>query len=354
MMKKLLSLIPVLLLTLNACGPSEAPSQHHVAPVAVHTAMAAASEESTVVEAAGSLQSTREALISSKVMGTITEIRKKAGDIAHSGDILIVIDSRDVAGQIQQARGALAQAMAATAISETNFRRFEKLFAKGAASQLELDQARFQYETAKGATSQAEGAVATATSYQSYAEIPAPFDGRIVDRLCDVGEMAAPGRPLVKMEDSRHIRLEVAVTEQNLQTLSVGAPVQVRVPSLDDRAFAGTVSEIVPAADPATHNFLVKIALPEDTRLRAGLYGRALFVSGIRTVIRLPRSAIITHGGMTSVLLVDNKKADRRMVLIADGTGDPVEILSGLSAGDEFVVSPPSDIEDGMPVEVLR
>jgi len=335
-----------MVLSLVACGPSAEKARREAPAVDVQTVVAAAVEEPAVVEAVGSVRSAREAVLSSKVMGVVTAIPKNAGESVKSGEVLVVVDSRDVAGQIQQAQGGLAQAKAATAISETNYKRFQQLFEKGAASQLELDQARYQYDTAKGAVAQAEGAVATASSYQSYAEIPAPFDGRIVDRLCEVGDMAAPGRPLVKVEDSRRLRLDVSVSEQHLRALSVGAPVKVVIPALDDRSFDGTVSELVPAADPATHSFLVKITLPQDAALRTGLYGRAQFGAGTRKAVRVPRSAVVTRGGMTGVWIVDAGKAHFRLVTASELTADSPEILAGLSGGESVIVSPPAQIEE--------
>ncbi|MEW6364140.1 MAG: efflux RND transporter periplasmic adaptor subunit [Acidobacteriota bacterium] len=346
--------ITAALAALPSCARRETAPVDTRAPIAVNTTLVRAADESDVVEAVGSLRSTREAVIAGKVMGTVTEIRKNAGDAVKRGEVVVVIDSRDIAGQIDQAKGALAQARAAAVIAETNFSRFEQLFARGAASQLELDQARYQYETTKGAVAQAEGAVQTASSYESYAEIPAPFDGRVVDRLCEVGDMAAPGRPLLKIEDADHLRLDVALSAKELAAASVGATVKVVIPALGDRELEGTVSEIVPAADPTTHSFLVKIDLPRDASLRSGLYGRAMFAAGIRRVVRVPRSAVVVRGGLTGVFLADENRARFRLVTISDAPGDSVEVLAGLSDSDRLIVGPGTALEEGVPIEVRQ
>lgn len=338
-------------LSLAACGGRKAATEK-ATPLSVRAIAVHAVDAPTIVDVVGSLRSSREAVIASKVMGTITEIRKAAGDRVRQGDVLVVVDSRDVAGQIAQAQGSLLQARAALAMAETSFRRFEQLKTRGAASELELDQARYQYDTARGAVAQADGAVATASSYKSYAEIPAPFDGRIVDRLCEVGDLAAPGRPLLKIEDDRRLRLEATLSESDLAAAHPGATVDVYVPSVAEQPLSGTIAEIVPAADPGTHTFLVKIYLPPDARLRSGLYGKAQLSVGTRRMVRVPRAAIQTRGGLTGVYVAEGTRATFRLVTVADQGSDSVEVLAGLSEGDRLIVSPPAALSEGAAVEV--
>jgi RND family efflux transporter MFP subunit len=250
------------------------------------------------------LHGAREAVLAAKVMGSILEIRKRAGDTVKQGEVLVVLDDREVAGNIGQAEGGLAQAQAAASLAEANYKRYQLLFERGSASQLELDQARFAHESAQGAVRQATSAVEGAGSYRSYAHIPAPFDGRVVDRLAEVGDLAAPGRPLMSVEDARRLRLHVSLSENEMAAATTGDSVQVEVPSLAGRAWTGTVAEVVPAVDPATRTLLVKIDLPEDPALRSGMFARARFVAGTRDGLRVPRAALVRRGGMDGVFVV--------------------------------------------------
>jgi RND family efflux transporter MFP subunit len=305
------------------------------------------------VEVTGSLHGAREAVLSAKVMGTVTAIRKTAGETVRRGEVVIVLDDREVAGNIAQAEGALAQAKAAAALAGSNLQRFEQLHAKGAASQLELDQARFAHETAQGAVRQAEGAVATAGSYRASAQVPAPFDGQIVDRMIEVGDMAAPGRPLMRVEDVSSLRLHVSLAETQAGAVAVGAAVAVAVPSLPGRQWTGTVAEVVPAVDPATRTQLVKIDLPQDGALRSGLFARARFTTGERQTISIPKDALVRRGGLTGVFVADGARAAFRLVELADTpAGDAFEVLSGLKAGDRVIVTPPATLVEGSALEV--
>jgi RND family efflux transporter MFP subunit len=341
-------------LALTGCGREKTSRLEQAVPVSVRVQALAVSAEPGLVEAVGSLRAWKEATVSGKVMGTVTEIRKHAGDPVRQGETLLAVDARDVSGQIAQAEGGLAQARAAAVLAETNFHRFEQLLSRGSASQLELDQARYQYETAKGAVEQAEGAVATAKSYQAYAVIPAPFSGLVVDQLCEVGDMAAPGRPLMTVEDPSHLRLFASLDATRSQSAVVGSAISVRVPSAEGRIFPARITEVVPAADPATRSILVKIDLEPASDLRPGMFATALLPAGERQVLRVPNAAVVHRGGITGVFVAEAGHAAFRMVVLAGSSSDPErsEVLSGLSAGDQTIIDPPAGLEVGAPVEV--
>jgi len=367
------ALLGAALLGTVSCAKHEG-AESHIPAQAVRTGVVASSIEPARIAAVGTLRSDQEAVLASKVMGTVLEVRARAGDRVRKGQVLIVVDSRDVAGQIAQAKGALAQAQAAASLTATNFQRFQQLHEKGAASQLELDQARFQYDTAKGAVAQAEGAVSVASSYRSYAEIPAPFDGQVIDRMIEVGDMAAPGRPLMRIEDPGRIRLDAALSESEFPVAKLEEPVLVQVPSLGEAVLGGTVREVVPALDPSTRSTLVKITLPQDPRLRSGLYARVWFQGAPTTVVRVPREALLQRGGLTGVMVVEDGRARYRLITTssdpatelpasagtetggASGSGAApaamVEVLAGLRGGEEIVLAPPSTLQEGTPLEV--
>lgn len=348
------ALAAIALLAAAGCqGGHKQPHADAGAPVAVRTVAVAPAAMADQVEVTGSLHGAREAVLSAKVMGTVTSIRKTAGESVRRGETIIVLDDREVAGNIAQAEGALAQARAAAALAGSNLQRFEQLKEKGAASQLELDQARYAHETAQGAVRQAEGAVATAGSYRASAQVPAPFDGQIVDRMIEVGDMAAPGRPLMRVEDVTTLRLHVSLAETQAGAAAVGAAVEVGVPSLPGRSWTGTVAEVVPAVDPATRTQLVKIDLPQDAALRSGLFARARFTTGERQVISIPKDSLVRRGGMTGVYIADGNRAAFRLVELSDAqSGDTIEVLSGLKAGDRVIVLPPATLVEGSTLEV--
>ncbi len=352
----LLILIAALALAVAGCGGNhKAADAAASAPVAVRTVTLAAGDVADGVQVAGSLHGAREAVLSAKVMGPVTAIRKRAGDPVRRGEVIVVLDDREVSGNIGQAEGALAQARAAAALAAANLARFEALKEKGAASQLELDQARYANDTAQGAVKQAEGAVSAAGSYRASAQVPAPFDGQVVDRMIEVGDMAAPGRPLVRVEDTSSLRLHVSLAETQATGTQPGDSVTVTVPSVPGRTWTGVVAEVVPAIDPATRTQLVKIDVPQDAALRSGVFARATFRAGTRSTVSVPAEAIVRRGGLVGVFAAENGKAVFRLVELAEApAGSSYEVLSGLRSGDVVVVTPPSTLFEGASLEVQR
>lgn len=346
-------LAATVVLAAAGCGGAEE-AREQEPTIRVTTLQLQPTRTARILEGIGTLHSVREAVLASKVMGTVQEIRKAAGETVQEGEVLLRIDAREVEGQVSQAQGALAQARAAASLAEANHRRFERLHERGSASGIERDQARYQFETARGAVEQAEGALQQARSYVSYAEIAAPFSGRVVDRLADIGDLAAPGRPLMRIEGTAGQRLHASFSADRAGAVRVGDPVSVSIPSLGGKRFAGTVAEVVPTIDPATRSFLVKIDLEEDPALRSGLFGRAAVEVGSEETLVLPASALRIRGGMTGLFVAEDGRAAFRLVAASEPEEGRVRVLAGLSPGDEIIVDPPATLEVGASIEVVR
>ena len=349
------AIVGVLSLALAACGAGTKAASVGTAPVQARVVTIAASRVPDLVELYGTVEADRTATVSSRVMATVTAVRVKAGDRVSAGQVLVEIDPTTAQGQEAQARGALAQGNAALVLAERNLERFRALAAKGAASALELDLATMQYEQAKGAVTQGEGAVEAAASVARESRVVAPFDGWVRARLVEAGDLAAPGRPLVTVESAAGRRLVVAVPESILLggTLRTGARVGVRIDALDGAAeMPGTVAEVTPGADPGSHTFTVKVEI--DGSVPSGVAGRARLAVGSRTAIAVPRAAVLASGGLDLVVVRDaeGRSRSRAVTLGSPLDGDMVEILSGVTVGDQLAVGLASVPADGTPLEV--
>ncbi len=302
-------------------------------------------ERPVEVEIYGTVESDRTAAISTRVMAMVTAVEVRAGDRVERGQVLLEIDPQMAQGQLDQAKGALAQARAALTLAARNHERFEALAATDAASELELDTARMHHEQARGAVEQAEGAVRAASAVASDARVTAPFEGRVVRRMVEVGDLAAPGRPLLMLETDRGRRLAIEVPESVAAQarLHVGQTIRVGVDTRPDLGrFEAQVIEAAPGVDPMSHTRSVKIALPVED-LPSGSSGRAWVPAGERSVVAVPPDALIERGGLSLVVLAtaDGRAATRvvtpgRRLRVPTGE-ELVEVLSGLS-GDETVL----------------
>jgi RND family efflux transporter MFP subunit len=213
-----------------------------------------------------------------------------------------------------------------------------------------------QFDQARGAVEQAEGAVQAATSVAAESDVEAPFAGRVVRTHVEVGDLAAPGRPLVTVESRGGRQIWLDVRESDIQRLGVGDELVVRVdarPDLGD--LTGTVREIVPSADPATHTFTVKVGLGE-VEVPSGLSGRGFFAGDMGRRLVVPASAVHHRGGLELVIVrAADGTARTRAVTTGQRIGaDRIEVLSGLDEGDEIAVDLAGPVADGTPLEVAR
>ena len=347
--------IGVVAMAAAACGGGAPRAQEASPPVRAKLAKAELVGAPQRVELYGTVEALRQAAVSSRVMATVVAVHVKSGDAVRAGQLLVEIDPQTARGQEAQARGALAQAQAALALAERNFRRFDTLAGKGAASELELDTARMQYEQAKGAVQQGEGAVESAASVARESRVVAPFAGRVAARLVEVGDLAAPGRPLVVVEAAAGRRLVLAVPETAVAAAGIqpGTVVPVRIDALSGRGeLRGKVAEMTPGADPASHTFTVKVEI-EGAEVPSGLAGRAWLPGAERSTVGVPREAVLASGGLSMVAVRDGAgKAHTRAVTLGSPLPDGrVEVLSGLSGGEEVLVGLAALPQEGAPVE---
>jgi RND family efflux transporter MFP subunit len=289
-------------------------------------------------------------------MGPVVKLNVRAGSTVAKNQVLLEIHPEASAGRLAQAQGALAQAEAALAMAERNYKRFEALHADNAASELELDMAKMQYEQAQGAVEQAAGAVRSASSVANESTVRAPFAARVVETLIEVGDLAAPGRPLVRVESLEGKQMWLSVREKDIGRVTVGDPIEMRLDARPDfGVIAGEIREIVPSADPATHTFTVKASLG-DIDVPSGFSGRAKISGDITERYAVPTTAVHRRGGLELVIVrAADGSARTRAVTTGGALGDDrVEILSGLDAGESVAVNAPGPVADGTPLEISR
>lgn len=338
-----------------ACGHHEAelaPSSFN--PVTVRTTTVERVTSRQPIEVRGTVQPGREAFVSSRVMGPVTAIWVEAGSRVSEGQKLLQIQPAASEGQLAQASGALSQAQAALALAERNYRRYEALHEQKAASDLELDMARMEYKRAQGAVAQAEGAVQAAGTVAEDSLVRAPFAGRVVDTLVEIGDMAAPGRPLVRVQSTTGQQIWLVVREADIGRIEPGQLLGMTVDTRPDLGTVeGPVEEIVPSADPATHTFMIKVGLP-GVVLPSGLAGRAQIPGDEEVRLVVPSSAIHLRGGLELVVVRSEDGTARTRAVTTGRTlpGDRVEILSGLDEGDIVAIDAPGPLADGTPLEV--
>ncbi len=291
--------------------------------------------EPVVEQASGSIESSRHTTVSSKILARIEDVRVRAGSDVKEGDVLVVLDARDLEARVREAREATAAARSQLALATSERSRTAALRNAGIAPERDVDRAESAYRVATAELERAEQRQRDAEVGLSHAEIRSPVTGRVVDRLAEPGDTAAPGTPLLRIYDPGLLRLEAPVGESLAQHLAVGQQLQVVIDAVDEH-LDGEVEEIVPQAEAGARTFLVKVRFAPNPRVFAGMFGRLSVPAGERERLRIPAAAVEEVGQLE---FVDAVGADGRIErrLVTTGARDEsgrVEVLSGLSASD--------------------
>ncbi len=320
----------------------------------------------TVLEAVGTVRADQTSVLASQMMGNIVEIRVREGDRVQRGEVLARIDETQPSAGLDRATAAvnashqqLVAAEADLALAESTLKRYQTLYERKSVSPQEFDEVKTRMQAAlarrdivRAEQAQAKAALLQAQTTLEYTRIRAPFDGIVSEKKADIGMLASPGMPIFTIEDIRRYRLEATVNESDIGYVQIGKPAAVVIDALGDKSWSGKVAEIVPAADPTSRTFLVKVELPADKRLRSGLFGHVQFPRGERNSLVIPRTAILERGQLQGVLVLDeNRVASLHYVTLGKVAGEQVEVLAGLQGGERLVAAP-GDLElDGKRIE---
>jgi len=308
-----------------------------------------------VLEAVGTVRAAQTSQLASQITGNLAEVRTQEGDRVQRGQILAVIDDAQLRTGVDHAAAAeiaarqeVTASTSDLALAESTLKRYQNLYDKKSVSPQEFDEVKARYQAAlahRDITSanqdQAKAALGQAHTSLSYTRIQAPFDGVITEKRADPGTLAAPGLPIFTIEGLGHYRLEASLNEGDLRFVRTGEVVAVVVDALETTKLKGRVAQIMPAADPGSRSFLVKIELPADARLRTGQFGRAQFSRGQRSSLLIPQTAVVERGQLQGVYVLDqNKIASLRYVTLGKSAGAAVEVLAGLQEREDLVAKP--------------
>jgi len=368
---------------LSGCGGTEPHPKTASAPpaIAVQTAAVSTEQWPDVYEATGTVRARTAAVLSSKLMAYVRQVAVQVGDRVQEGQLLVTLDAQDLDTKVRGAEAAEAEVMSAIPeadsgvagakanldLAQSTFQRMQELASKKSISSQEFDEASARlksaqaaYEMARAKRGQLDSKRASvqqeirgATIMRDYTRISAPFSGVVTAKSVEPGNLAAPGAPLLTVEREGAYRLEASVDESRLPFVKAGQAVDVALESLD-RRFTAHVSEIVPSVDAASRTYIVKIDLPAMPNLRSGMFGRAMFPLGTRKVATIPPPAMVEHGQLQSVFVIEDGCARTRLITTGERRQSAVEVLSGLSEGEKLVSPVPAGLTDGARVEVRQ
>jgi multidrug efflux pump subunit AcrA (membrane-fusion protein) len=383
MKNRFLWILPLLFFQ-TGCGEKIEPgTTSQTAPVVQNVVVetAAIKEYPVLYDAVGTVQAGATVNLASKLMGTIEKVKVREGDQVKAGDVLIVVDQRQVDAGYRQAEAALAEAkkaldaavssrnaaLASERLARATYDRYANLRKEDSVSAQEFDEVEARYREAKAEASRAEAMVETATARIHQAQaglasatvtrrdavITAPVDGVITSKLVDEGDLASPAKPLLSMDTTYGYRVDAVLPENYFEEVKPGLSVKVTVPAFRGEAVPGTIRTVVPAADQRSRSFLLKVTLPEDLPVKSGMFARVEVPVGRMSKMLIPSSAVIHQGQLTALFVLKDQDIARfRLIRLGRISQEGVEVLSGLEAGERFVVAPSPKLKDGVRVEV--
>lgn len=283
---------------------------------------------------AATLQSTRTAVIATRMAAQVRRVPVQEGQRVAAGALLVALGDEDLQGQLKAADTALATV-------EAHHRRIQALQAVKASTPSELEQAQAQ-------VAQAQAGVSALKANLAFTQIRAPFAGVVQSRKVNEGDFVGPGMPLVELVGEGEQELVATLSETEGKTLKAGIKVRFEVEGVQGQA---QVTALAPGGDAYSHKGTLRARVLSPRGLRQGTFAR-IFVPGAKTEgFAVPRSALVARGELNGVFVARDDHAELRWISLGEGTGEAVTVRSGLRSGDR-VIAQPAGLQDGQPIAV--
>lgn len=347
-------IIPVVLSLMASCGSTEEGSIASHAPVKVEVGIARVTDISGTVAVSGKIEASSSANISTRMMGAVTSVKVKPGDQVKKGDLLMTISSTDLIAKKAQVEAAISQARSGFENATKDYKRFQVLYAKGSASTKELENITTHYEIAKSGLEAAKEMEKEVAAQFSYTNLRTPFSGIVANVFVKLGDMASPGFPLATVEGTGTYEAAVMVPESQIAKVVLGAQAIVKVKS-SDQIIPCTVSEVSPSAKNTGGQFLVKLLLDSHQGVLPGMFVNAeISIADQRSTKSSPlvaEDALIRNGQLSGLYTISaDNTAILRWVRTGSSQNGNVEILSGISTGEKYIIKSEGKLFNGASV----
>jgi membrane fusion protein (multidrug efflux system) len=344
-MKRLAQRLNLLLLTtplLIACGGDEGAMADtqvtHKRVASVRTQMAEAEEVSDRTVLSADLLPMRRATLAAEVAGNVDSLKVELGQRVRKGQVLASIDTRAVRQQLAEAEALFNQA-------QDRFERAEKLFAKRSIT-------KEQHIDAVASRDVADARLASARLRLEKSEVKAPWNGHVASKKVEIGDYAGPGQPLLELVSMDRLKVRAPASAADVPYLKVGIPVEVKVDVYPGEVFPGELVRMGAELDPNTRTLEVEAEIDnQDLRLKPGLFGRMeLERRKLADAVLVPLTSIVDFENRKVLYVVAGDVAELREVTLGPVLGDRVLILTGIEAGERFIVAGQQNVANGQRV----
>lgn len=345
-------LLTASVLLLAGCS-REAPKAEYIRPV--RAIVAATNDVDVNAEFPGEVRPRIESRLGFRVGGKISARRIDVGDTVKRGQVLMQLDPQDLQLTQAQAHAALRAAETQRDLARADLKRFEELQSKNFVSQAVLDARRTAFAAAQASVDAARATYSAQSNQAGYASLVADMDGVVTAVNAEVGQVVAPGTPVVQVADPREKEIVIALPENKVDTLRKVRDVTVRMWSNPDMAIGGKIREVSPVADPATRTYPVRVAIPgAGDNVKLGMTARVQFASKSATPrIRVPLTALFHQASTTGVWVVENGAVRLVPVQVGGMMGNEIVLAGGVQPGQTIVTAGANLLKNGQKVKIL-
>lgn len=352
----LIALTAMSLLLTNCGGEDTKSIADNLPTIQVQVNKVSEVKNNSFLAVSGKIQSVNSADLSTRMMGYVTKVHVNVGDKVNKGQPLVSINNTDLQAKKAQVDASITEATAAFNNAQKDYNRFKNLFADNSASQKELDDITANYEMAKARLEAAKQMKNEVNAQFAYSNITAPFSGVITSKTVKQGDMANPGQPLLSVESPGNFEVIAMVPETKISEIKNGSAVDVLVKAINT-TLTGKVSEVSTSAKHTGGQYLVKINLDKtDANVLAGMFVTVQFPvtdASASEMVLIPTEAIVTNGQLSGVYTVSQSNtALLRWLRLGRTYGDQVEVLSGLSSNETYIVSADGKLYNGAKITI--
>lgn len=359
-MKKIITSIAFLSLIgfVMSCSKSEEKTATELPAISVTINETVGSNSGKYVTSSGKIEAENSANISTRMMGYVTSVKVKTGQKVSKGQLLATISNTDLQAKKAQAEAGITQATAVYNSAKRDYDRFVVLFSQKSASQKEMDDMTTHFEMAKAGLETAKQMKNEVMAQFSYTNITAPFSGTVTGTFVKEGDMANPGMPIVSVEGASKLQAVVMVSESEISNIKNGMTTDVNIKSLD-KTVKGKVAEVSTSARNTGGQYIVKIDLDKTENVLSGMFVNAVFPiekqaeKTQNNLVLIPQEAVITQGQLKGIYVVnDDNTAILRWLRLGKIYGNDIEVLSGLTSGEKYVLKADGRLFNGVKVSV--
>lgn len=336
----------------------------------VSATLVTGNDASANLVASGYVVAQRKAEVASKATGRLEFLGFEEGDLVKAGQVIARLDNKDFMATLDLTKATLQQAEVDSMDKGRKYRRAQSLFKSGSITDAELESAEAAYRNATALVEQAKANVRVAEVNLDNSYIRAPFDGTVLTKNADVGEIVAPFASsasskgsVVTLADMSSLEVEADVSESNLDRVRVGRPCEIILDAYPTVRYPGSVKKIVPTADRARATVLTRVAFDQlDERVLPEMSARVSFFvdsSDLRqssgaSMVTVPKDAVTTRGADKVVFAITGEVVAITTVQTGKEIGSQIEITSGLQPGQKIVLSPPGKLETGQKITIIQ